>query len=68
MLVIHLVIITCALGYSRAEDVRKTVGLELAAGGVGLSEAHATGTTVTRLDSGSCLGSPHEESRLVSAL
>ena len=70
MLILHLVIITCALGYAHAETLRQTVGLELAQGGPELpamkrgtpSPASFTECSAHRLES------PTDSNRRVRAL
>lgn len=70
MLILHLVIITCALGYAHATTVRQTVGFELAQGGPDLptkTRTTAASSNVT-VPPGLRLAVPADPSRLVRAL
>lgn len=70
MLILHLVIITCALGYAHAETLRQTVGLELAQGGPELPAMKCRTHSLAPRGGGSrCrLESPTDSNRRVRAL
>lgn len=70
MLILHLVIITCALGYARADVMRRAVGWELALGGPDLpAMSRATaGLSSMPTPRELRLEAPADRSRLVRAL